>query len=155
MERNNATIKYEGHLSDVFGNLCTYSITSCRIIVQFWSNCGDVWFFFYRKRQAKMQKELEDAVRDTRPISPDRSSLKEGISGLPTAVPTKVSVTFVRWQNFNLWNYFYSHAITVENFRTNVYQSVVTRICMFCMTVQEHADRETGCLNYWTNANNR
>lgn len=52
--------------------------------------------YFFRKRQAKMQKELEDAARDTRPVSPDRSSLKEGISGLPTAVPTKVSVTFVR-----------------------------------------------------------
>ncbi|XP_068976075.1 autophagy-related protein 16-like isoform X7 [Bombus flavifrons] len=48
----------------------------------------------FGKRQAKMQKELEDAARDTRPVSPDRSSLKEGISGLPTAVPTKVSVTF-------------------------------------------------------------
>lgn len=44
-----------------------------------------------------MQKELEDAARDTRPISPDRSSLKEGVAGLPTTVPTKVSVTFVRW----------------------------------------------------------
>ncbi|XP_076477586.1 autophagy-related protein 16-1 isoform X4 [Bombus vancouverensis nearcticus] len=49
---------------------------------------------FLKKRQAKVQKELEDAARDTRPVSPDRSSLKEGISGLPTAVPTKVSVTF-------------------------------------------------------------
>ncbi|XP_066591196.1 autophagy-related protein 16-1 isoform X2 [Prorops nasuta] len=49
---------------------------------------------FLKKRQAKMQKELEDAARDTRPISPDRTSLKEGMSGLPTAVPTKVSVTF-------------------------------------------------------------
>ncbi|XP_076751805.1 autophagy-related 16 isoform X2 [Xylocopa sonorina] len=49
---------------------------------------------FLKKRQAKMQKELEDAARDTRPVSPERSSLKEGISGLPTAVPTKVSVTF-------------------------------------------------------------
>ncbi|CAL7940179.1 unnamed protein product [Xylocopa violacea] len=48
----------------------------------------------FGKRQAKMQKELEDAARDTRPVSPDRSSLKEGIAGLPTAVPTKVSVTF-------------------------------------------------------------
>ncbi|XP_066591197.1 autophagy-related protein 16-1 isoform X3 [Prorops nasuta] len=48
----------------------------------------------FGKRQAKMQKELEDAARDTRPISPDRTSLKEGMSGLPTAVPTKVSVTF-------------------------------------------------------------
>ncbi|XP_029171188.1 autophagy-related protein 16-1 isoform X1 [Nylanderia fulva] len=45
------------------------------------------------KRQAKMQKELEDAARDTRPVSPDRLSLKE-VAGLPTAVPTKVSVTF-------------------------------------------------------------
>ena len=60
-----------------------------------------------------MQKELEDAARDTRPISPDRSSLKEGNSGLPTAVPTKVSVTFVRWQNFNLWNYF-NYEITLH-----------------------------------------
>ncbi|XP_020286872.1 autophagy-related protein 16-1 isoform X2 [Pseudomyrmex gracilis] len=49
---------------------------------------------FLRKRQAKMQKELEDAARDTRPVSPDRLSLKEGIASLPTAVPTKVSVTF-------------------------------------------------------------
>nr|XP_012230805.1 PREDICTED: autophagy-related protein 16-1 isoform X2 [Linepithema humile] len=49
---------------------------------------------FLRKRQAKLQKELEDAARDTRPVSPDRLSLKEGIAGLPTAVPTKVSVTF-------------------------------------------------------------
>ncbi|XP_017881300.1 autophagy-related protein 16-1 isoform X2 [Ceratina calcarata] len=49
---------------------------------------------FLKKRQAKVQRELEDAARDTRPVSPDRSSLKEGIAGLPTAVPTKVSVTF-------------------------------------------------------------
>nr|XP_033324061.1 autophagy-related protein 16-1-like isoform X2 [Megalopta genalis] len=48
----------------------------------------------FGKRQAKVQKELEDAARDTRPVSPDRSSLKEGIAGLPTAVPTKVSATF-------------------------------------------------------------
>ncbi|XP_076395930.1 autophagy-related 16 isoform X4 [Megachile rotundata] len=48
----------------------------------------------FGKRQAKVQKELEDAARDTRPVSPDRGSLKEGIAGLPTAVPTKVSVTF-------------------------------------------------------------
>ncbi|XP_011685166.1 PREDICTED: autophagy-related protein 16-1 isoform X1 [Wasmannia auropunctata] len=47
----------------------------------------------FGKRQAKMQKELEDAARDTRPVSPDRLSLKE-VAGLPTAVPTKVSVTF-------------------------------------------------------------
>ncbi|XP_076659660.1 autophagy-related 16 isoform X2 [Halictus rubicundus] len=50
---------------------------------------------FLKKRQAKVQKELEDAARDTRPVSPDRSSLKEGIfKSLPTAVPTKVSATF-------------------------------------------------------------
>ncbi|CAK9813331.1 Autophagy-related protein 16-1 [Anthophora plagiata] len=48
----------------------------------------------FGKRQTKMQRELEDAARDTRPVSPDRSSLKDGIAGLPTAVPTKVSVTF-------------------------------------------------------------
>lgn len=43
-----------------------------------------------------MQKELEDAARDTRPVSPDRLSVKEGIVSLPTAVPTNVSIKFVR-----------------------------------------------------------
>ncbi|XP_043470021.1 autophagy-related protein 16-1-like isoform X2 [Leptopilina heterotoma] len=49
---------------------------------------------FLKKRQAKMQKELEDAARDTRPVSPDRLSVKEGIVSLPTAVPTNVSIKF-------------------------------------------------------------
>ncbi|XP_076172780.1 autophagy-related protein 16-1-like isoform X1 [Ptiloglossa arizonensis] len=48
----------------------------------------------FGKKQARMQKELEEAARDTQPVNLDRSSLKEGIAGLPTAVPTKVSVTF-------------------------------------------------------------
>ncbi|XP_001603536.3 autophagy-related protein 16 isoform X2 [Nasonia vitripennis] len=48
----------------------------------------------FGKRQAKMQKELEDAAKDTRPASPDRVSLKEGLLGLPTSVPTKVSIKF-------------------------------------------------------------
>ncbi|XP_051169478.1 autophagy-related protein 16-1-like [Leptopilina boulardi] len=48
----------------------------------------------FGKRQAKMQKELEDAARDTRPVSPDRLSVKEGIVSLPTAVPTNVSIKF-------------------------------------------------------------
>lgn len=48
-----------------------------------------------RKRQAKMQKELEDAAKDTRPSSPDRVSLKETLC-LPSSVPTKVSFKFVR-----------------------------------------------------------
>lgn len=43
-----------------------------------------------------MQKELEDAAKDTRPASPDRVSLKEGLVSLPTSVPTKVSIKFVR-----------------------------------------------------------
>jgi len=43
-----------------------------------------------------MQRELEDAARDTRPVSPDRSSLTEGVAGLPTAVPTNISMQFVR-----------------------------------------------------------
>lgn len=43
-----------------------------------------------------MQKELEDAARETRPSSPDRVSLKEGAVNLPTSVPTKVSIKFVR-----------------------------------------------------------
>ncbi|XP_034934448.1 autophagy-related protein 16-1 isoform X2 [Chelonus insularis] len=48
---------------------------------------------FLKKRQAKVQKDLEDAARDTRAISPDRTSVKEGI-GLRTAVPTEVTVKF-------------------------------------------------------------
>lgn len=93
-------IKEKGH-SDIFGYLYT-AYCSSLMVIWFLSNCGYVYVIFFRKRQAKVQKELEDAARDTRPVSPDRSSLKEGIAGLPTAVPTKVSVTFVRWQNFNL-----------------------------------------------------
>lgn len=50
----------------------------------------------YRKRQAKVQKDLEDAAKDTRAISPDRMSLKEGIIGIPSSVPTNVAVKFVR-----------------------------------------------------------
>ncbi|KAH0555221.1 hypothetical protein KQX54_016164 [Cotesia glomerata] len=49
---------------------------------------------FLKKRQAKVQKDLEDAARDTRAISPERTSVKEGIPGLPTAVPTDVAVKF-------------------------------------------------------------
>ncbi|XP_044582789.1 autophagy-related protein 16-1 [Cotesia glomerata] len=48
----------------------------------------------FGKRQAKVQKDLEDAARDTRAISPERTSVKEGIPGLPTAVPTDVAVKF-------------------------------------------------------------
>jgi autophagy-related protein 16 len=43
-----------------------------------------------------MQKELEDAARDTRPASPDRVNLKEGTANLTMSVPTKVSIKFVR-----------------------------------------------------------
>ncbi|XP_012253468.2 autophagy-related protein 16-1 isoform X2 [Athalia rosae] len=49
---------------------------------------------FLKKRQAKMQKELEDAARDTRGISPDRTSLKEGPVGLSSSLPTQVSSKF-------------------------------------------------------------
>ncbi|XP_074114503.1 autophagy-related 16 isoform X5 [Cotesia typhae] len=49
---------------------------------------------FLKKRQAKVQKDLEDAARDTRAISPERINIKEGIPGLPTAVPTDVAVKF-------------------------------------------------------------
>ncbi|XP_074114501.1 autophagy-related 16 isoform X3 [Cotesia typhae] len=48
----------------------------------------------FGKRQAKVQKDLEDAARDTRAISPERINIKEGIPGLPTAVPTDVAVKF-------------------------------------------------------------
>lgn len=43
-----------------------------------------------------MQKELEDAARDTRPSSPDRVNFIDGILNLPSSVPTKVAVKFVR-----------------------------------------------------------
>ena len=43
-----------------------------------------------------MQKELEDAAKEARPTSPDRASLKEGVVGLPSMVPNKVSIKFVR-----------------------------------------------------------
>ncbi|KAK0157794.1 hypothetical protein PV328_011486 [Microctonus aethiopoides] len=65
---------------------------------------------FLKKRQAKVQKDLEDAARDTRAISPDRMSLKEGIIGIPTSVPTNVAVKFnahdsevnaVKWSPIN------------------------------------------------------
>ncbi|XP_023289344.1 autophagy-related protein 16-1, partial [Orussus abietinus] len=48
----------------------------------------------FGKRQTRIQKELEEAARDTRPISPDRTNLKEGIVGLPAAIPSKISVKF-------------------------------------------------------------
>ncbi|KYN33622.1 Autophagy-related protein 16-1 [Trachymyrmex septentrionalis] len=76
---------------------------------------------FLRKRQAKMQKELEDAARDTRPVSPDRLSLKE-VAGLPTAVPTKVSVTF-----------YYIVLSHRKSINTNLYLTfLITRVCMLC-----------------------
>lgn len=50
----------------------------------------------FRKRNAKMQKELEEACRDTRGISPEE--LKEG-AGPPishqSAIPTKAAIKFV------------------------------------------------------------
>ncbi|XP_043268999.1 autophagy-related protein 16-1 [Venturia canescens] len=49
---------------------------------------------FLKKRQAKVQKDLEDAAKDTRTVSPDRTSLKEGMVGLPTSVPSTVAVKF-------------------------------------------------------------
>ncbi|KAK0083678.1 hypothetical protein PV326_006620 [Microctonus aethiopoides] len=67
-------------------------------------------FSKFGKRQAKVQKDLEDAARDTRAISPDRMSLKEGIIGIPTSVPTNVAVKFnahdsevnaVKWSPIN------------------------------------------------------
>ncbi|XP_014217060.1 autophagy-related protein 16 [Copidosoma floridanum] len=48
----------------------------------------------FGKKQAKMQKELEEAARDTRTSSPDRANLKEGPLTLPSSVPTKVSIKF-------------------------------------------------------------
>ncbi|KAJ8682136.1 hypothetical protein QAD02_017928, partial [Eretmocerus hayati] len=49
---------------------------------------------FLKKRQAKMQKELEDAAKESRPASPDRIGLKEGLLPLPTSVPTKATIKF-------------------------------------------------------------
>ncbi|XP_063988659.1 autophagy-related protein 16-1 isoform X2 [Diachasmimorpha longicaudata] len=48
---------------------------------------------FMKKRQAKVQKDLEDAARDTRAVSPDRLSLKDGL-GITTAVPSNVYIKF-------------------------------------------------------------
>lgn len=48
---------------------------------------------FVRKRQAKLQKELEDAARDSRAISPDR--LREGAGPfISNALPTKCTAKF-------------------------------------------------------------
>ncbi|XP_063988658.1 autophagy-related protein 16-1 isoform X1 [Diachasmimorpha longicaudata] len=47
----------------------------------------------FGKRQAKVQKDLEDAARDTRAVSPDRLSLKDGL-GITTAVPSNVYIKF-------------------------------------------------------------
>jgi autophagy-related protein 16 len=48
-----------------------------------------------RKKQAKLQKELEEAAKDTRAVSPDR--LKDGAGGafFATSVPSRVLVKFV------------------------------------------------------------
>lgn len=51
----------------------------------------------YRKRQAKVQKDLEDAAKDTRAISPDRASLQEGLVGLCTSVPANIYLKFVSY----------------------------------------------------------
>lgn len=44
-----------------------------------------------------MQKELEEASKETRTSSPDRVSLKEAPLCLRSSVPTKVSFKFVGW----------------------------------------------------------
>nr|CAD7602682.1 unnamed protein product [Timema genevievae] len=49
---------------------------------------------FVRKKQAKLQKELEEAAKDTRTVSPDR--LKDGASPfLTTSIPTQVFLKFL------------------------------------------------------------
>ncbi|XP_014225629.1 autophagy-related protein 16-1 isoform X2 [Trichogramma pretiosum] len=50
---------------------------------------------FLKKRQAKMQKELEDAARDTRTASPDRGGTLEGTAPvIPSSLPTKIAMKF-------------------------------------------------------------
>ncbi|KAG8337898.1 hypothetical protein J6590_012448 [Homalodisca vitripennis] len=54
---------------------------------------------FVRKKNAKMQKELEDAAKDMRGLSPDSFSLNNvGPVLLCASVPTKPSLKFVRFQ---------------------------------------------------------
>ncbi|KAF7988294.1 hypothetical protein HCN44_009939 [Aphidius gifuensis] len=48
----------------------------------------------FGKRQAKVQKDLEDAAKDTRAISPDRASLQEGLVGLCASVPANIYLKF-------------------------------------------------------------
>ncbi|KAL7288499.1 hypothetical protein TKK_0017464 [Trichogramma kaykai] len=49
----------------------------------------------FGKRQAKMQKELEDAARDTRTASPDRGGTLEGTAPvIPSSLPTKIAMKF-------------------------------------------------------------
>lgn len=65
---------------------------------------SDGWLKFflmcYRKRHAKMQKEIEEACRDTRGVSPEE--IQEGFGPVcQSTLPTKVNVKFVsiirRW----------------------------------------------------------
>lgn len=55
----------------------------------------DFIFYCCRKRNAKMQKELEEACKDTRGISPEEFSGDVGPSPKHSAVPTKATVKFV------------------------------------------------------------
>lgn len=52
-------------------------------------------FYCCRKRNAKMQKELEEACRDTRGISPEELPEDVGPAPKHSAVPTKATVKFV------------------------------------------------------------
>lgn len=50
--------------------------------------------FDFRKRQAKMQKELEEAAKDTRGLSPE--TMKDNGSAFFTnALPTNATIKFV------------------------------------------------------------
>lgn len=83
-------------------------------------SCVCIQIVSYRKRQAKMQKELEDAARDTRQTSPGRLSMKEGMMGIAATVPTKVVLKFV--SDFLLFECLYKKSLQFECNITRLYQ---------------------------------
>lgn len=54
-----------------------------------------IFFSIFRKKHAKLQKELEDAAKDMRGVSPDRLRECVGPVLIPGAVPSKPAVKFV------------------------------------------------------------
>ena len=52
--------------------------------------------YHYRKRQAKLQKDLEEAAKETRALSPDRlKDVGAGGAFFATSVPNRALIKFV------------------------------------------------------------